>query len=649
MRSFRILALLLVGCSTATLASNNPELVSVNLNSSTVIGGDELHGTVTLNAAAPYDVEVSLATDPANAAKVPASVTVPAGSKDASFAISTLRSPAGIGSGDVVTVYGNYGVTRSRSFTVLPPISLDQMIDQVVARERTFVATMKSMHPLAETYIQDLREDKNHNADPVNDHYFLGRLDFSGGPQNELFQEQRAPSLAAFLSTFSAAFSRRFLPRGFAQMLMLDGDFQKSNYNFTYVRQEFLGEMRCVVIDVQPKEKAPSGLFTGRIWVEDREFNIVRFNGTYSAHSRYTYYLHFDSWRLNVQLHVWLPAYVYIEESGTKLNSPPFHTLFFKAQTRLWAYDPESVKHDEEFTDIKLDSSVNDHASAVDKSPVEAQRLWERMAEDNAVDHLQKVGLLAPRGEVDTVLQSVTNNLVITNKLEIVPDVRCRVLLTTPLESFTIGHTIVVSRGLLDVLPDEASLAMVIAHELGHIALGHRLNTNLAFTDRFFFPDLATFQHLDFARSQADEEAADKKGMELLENSPYKDKLAGAGLFLKALQNHAALSNLIRPHMGNRMRDHNSMRMAALLSMAPALEKQHVEQIAALPVGSRIKLDPWSDQLKMMKVKPIAPLSPQEKMPFEVSPFFPYLSYSASDGEAEVGKLRQAMSFVKKN
>jgi len=28
------------------------------------------------------------------------------------------------------------------------------------------------------------------------------------------------------------------------------------------------------------------------------------------------------------------------------------------------------------------------------------------------------------------------------------------------------GHTIVVSRGLIDVLPDEASLASILAHEL---------------------------------------------------------------------------------------------------------------------------------------------------------------------------------------
>src|SRR5207248_908832 len=185
----------------------------------------------------------------------------------------------------------------------------------------------------------------------------------------------------------------------------------------------------------------------------------------------------------------------------------------------------------------------------------------ERMAEDNAVDHLQKIGLIAPQGDVDKILQTVVNNLIITNKLEVVPDVRCRVLLTSSLESFTIGHTIVVSRGLLDVLPDEASLAMILTHELSHIVLGHRMDTEFAFNDTFFFRDRETFQRVDFARSRADEESADAKAVQLLANSPYKNKLAAAGLFLKALQARAQdLPNLITPHLGNSLENGKSIR-----------------------------------------------------------------------------------------
>src|ERR1700682_6225731 len=103
-----------------------------------------------------------------------------------------------------------------------------------------------------------------------------------------------------------------------------------------------------------------------------------------------------------------------------------------------------------------------------------AQRNWDRKAEDNVVDRLERLGLLAPVGEVDKVLDTVVNNIEVTNNLDVQPEIRCRVMLTAPLESYNIGHTIVISRGFLDTLPDEASLAAVLAHELGHILLGHK-------------------------------------------------------------------------------------------------------------------------------------------------------------------------------
>ena len=533
------------------------------------------------------------------------------------------------------TIVGVVLVCSAAAFAAPPPSSVltfEQTVDRVIEREHAFVATMKRMHPLAETYIQDLREDSDHNVQPVDDQYFLGRLDLNDGPHDAVFQKKHAGFLHHMINPFSSALTYKFLPAGFAQMVILDADFQKNNYQFKFVRREFLGEARCIVIDVQPKPKAPKGLFTGRIWVEDRDFNIVRFNGTYSGGSHYTSYLHFDSWRFNLQSDVWLPSYIYVEESGSKKDSPMYHDLYLKAQTRLWAYDPEQLTHDQEFTQIQVENSVDDHPAARDNSPVEAQRMWERMAEDNAVDHLQQIGLLAPTGDVDRILQTVVNNLIITNKLEIDPEVRCRVLLSLPLESFTIGHTIVISRGLLDVLPDESSLAMILAHELSHIALGHRIDTRLAFNDRFFFADSDAFQRLHFERSPADEKAADAKAMELLANSPYKDKLSVAGLFLKQLENRGpVLTNLISPRLGSRMENGNSTRMPQVFASAPTLEEKRIDQIAALPIGSRIKLDPWSNRLTMVNATPVALLSSREKMPFEVTPFFPFLSYSQTD------------------
>jgi hypothetical protein len=525
-----------------------------------------------------------------------------------------------------------------------PAGSFNEVIDRVVQKEHLFVAQMRHMRPMVETYLQNLKVDNNGNATPIKDEYFLGRLDMSDGPEDTSFVGQ--PGFGhRMLNRLTGVYAMHFLPLGFAQMVVLDTEFQKKYYDFSFVRREFLGEVRCLVIDVRPKSDAPPGRFLGRIWVEDQDYNVVRFNGTYYPHPKTSFYLHFDSWRLNLRPGTWLPAYIYSEESDLKTGfGRPLH---FKAQTRLWGYDLKGLNKNEEFTQILVDapeSAVKDQSDAVaDASPVMAERMWQRQAEDNALERMQTVGLLAPPGEVDKILQTVVNNLLVTNNLDLQSDVRCRVLLTSPLESFTIGHTIVVSRGLLDVLPDEASLAMVLAHELSHIVLGHTFDTKLAFNDRMFFPDENTFQRLDFKRNSADEEAADTKALELLKNSPYKDKLGSAGLFLKALQERAPdLPNLIRPHLGNSLAQGKSMRMSALLASAPQLEPQRTDQIAALPLGGRIKLDPWNDQVELAKAKPAALTSAREKMPFEITPFFPYLSRISGGANEKVAQTGPA-------
>src|SRR5271166_742846 len=528
------------------------------------------------------------------------------------------------------------GVSVPSAAPPTAPSSFDEVIDRVVERERMLLAQMRSLRPMVETYLQNLKPDANSNPAPVNDQYFLGRLDMSAGAEDVSFVR---PGGRSRLNKLTGIFSLRFQPLGFAQMVFPDTDFYRKNYHFNYVRREFLGEVRCFVIDVQPKADAPPGRFEGRIWVEDQHFSIVRFNGTYSRAAHNNYYLHFDSWRLNLKTDVWLPAYVYSEESDMETGAGRVHV---KAQTRLWGYDLQSAgrSRNDEFAQILVDSQqpVKDQSIAAgDPPPVIAERMWERQGEDNTIERLEKVGLLAPAGDVDKVLLTVVNNLILTNGLDLQSEVHCRVLLTAPLESFTIGHTIVLSRGLLDVLPDESSLAMVLAHELSHIVLGHRFDDKLAFNDRMFFPDQQSFQRLDFKRDPADEEAADAKALDLLKNAPYKEKLGSAGLFLRALQQRAPdLPNLIRPHLGNSLAAGKSIRMSVLLASSPQLDEHRIDQIAALPLGGRIKLDPWTDRVELAKAEPVTLALAREKMPFEITPFFPNLTRLSTDNSEKV-------------
>ena len=504
-----------------------------------------------------------------------------------------------------------------------PTSKADEIADRIFYREAKFVQDLTPFTPIVETYIQNMKGDVELGQVPSSDKYFIGRLVMKKGIENVSFQKNNS----SILKLLDGVYKMNYNATGFMQMIYIPG-FDKDNYQLKYLHQEFLGEIRTLVFDViaRPKVKGPH--FLGRIWVEDRDYTMVRLNGTYLPQRRLNFYFHFDAWRINVKPGLWVPAFIYSEESDAKYAL--FRKLAMRSQTRLWGYSLRGPVDEDEFTAVRVDptSEVSDQTeSPNDIVPLDSTRKWEREAEDDVLDRLQRAGLLAPEGEVSKVLQTVLNNLEITNKLEIQPEVRARVLLTTPLESFTIGHTAVVSRGLLDVLPDEASLAMVLAHELGHIALGHSLDTKYAFGDRMLFPDQKTFTRIQLARNPHEEEEADKKALEFLQNSPYKDKLANAGLFLRALDLRSReLPSLITPQFGSRMANKDGvLRMSSLIPSAPTLRITDMNQIAALPLGSRIKLDPWDDHIELRKSKPLPLQSVRDKMAFEVTPMFPHL------------------------
>jgi len=517
--------------------------------------------------------------------------------------------------------------------TAGPVTTVDQAIDRIIAREHDEVAAIRRYSPIVETYVQDMKPDAEMGIVPMKDQYFLGQAQLSSGIADDSMldskhKDKKKKGLVGAFNPFShLEGSSSSVPDGFLKMVYVDPtDFDRQHYDFRYVGREFLGEVRCVVFDVTPLPKSGKSRFDGRIWAEDQGFTIVRFNGMFqsSDNEGIGFNLHFDSWRMNLQPDVWLPAAIYSQESELKTASGS--AIRFKAQTRLWGYDLATLDRPVDFNQPTAAQSANPSASLdsggapQDYSPIEAERRWQERAEINVVDRLQRIGLLAPPGEVDKVLETVVNNLEVTNNLDI--DVHCRVMLTTTLESFSVGHTIVMSRGLIDTLPDEASLAAVLAQELASIMITKPSTDQWGFNDTTNVTAGEALSRFSFKATPADVDMANKKALEWLKNSPYKDKLGNAALFLKQLSaDSAALPALIDARLGNGVEF-----SSALATLGPQLQADKLDQVAALPLGARVKVDPWDDRVELLKAKPVALSSAREKMPFEVTPFLLYLT-----------------------
>lgn len=527
--------------------------------------------------------------------------------------------------------------SQAKQYRAFVPVPLtpqqQRLVQEAIAREKVTTQQVRKSTPVVQTYIQDMRPDVKLYQVPVDDQYMLGRVDFGKAfTANEYqmrdYADQGKPhhffsGSLHFVSDLTRAFHVEFLPTGFMSMMFVDPTgFDEQHYTFSFVRREFLGSVRTWVFDVEPKERKP-GRFLGRIWVEDQDGNIVRFNGTYlnSPNEVVQHRYHFDSWRINVQPGVWAPLAVYVEDT---LKEGPNHAQSFRGQTTYWGYSLKLPTSESDAESMEIENAEDQSANGMDVSPLQAQREWISEAEQNVLDRLQQAGLLAPPSDFDKVLETVTNNLIISNNLQLPSDIHCRVLLTEPLESLAVGNTILISKGLVDVLPNEPALAAVISFQLAHILMGHHIDTRYAFNDRLLFPDSATFQRILMNHSEIDDHDAAKRALELFSNSNYKGQEGQAGLFFEEVEaRDKELPGLFTPRLGDSLLAPNGQPwLVALTQGAPRLDMDNLDQTAALPLNSRLKIDPWDDKVFMLHFAPARLLNARDKMPLEITPLY---------------------------
>ena len=516
------------------------------------------------------------------------------------------------------------------------------LVEKAIGQEKALIKNIQQRTPLVETYIQDTMRDIKLYQVPVSDSYMLSRIDFGKVSFFDQVYQPKDTVKHGYFKGSSSAFNglnkvlgRRsitYMPSGFAQMMFLDPrSFDDQHYVFSYVRREFLGSVRTWVYDVHPKVSG-NGRFVGRIWIEDQDGNIVRFNGTYTSAGEENINFHFDSWRINVQPGIWLPVAVYVEETH-RTSGDQFG---LRAQTHFWGYSLRLPTRESENVSVKVDDAVDKSDDSQDVGPLQASRAWVTEAENNVIDRLVEAGLVAPLtpgGYENTVLDQIVINLQVPNNLAFTDQVHTRILLSTTIEATTVGNTILISKGLIDTLPNEESIASVVAMELAHIVMGHHIDTRYAFNDRLLFPDEATFRKIDMNHSDHDNAEAAKKAMEYLQNSMYKDRLPTAGLYYAQLvDREKVLTALNTPKLGDSLlKSDGTPWMADLQHMAPALNWDDLTQRAALPLNSWLKTDPWDDKVHQINAKIYAYMNSRDKMPLELTPVFYKLQrYDAS-------------------
>jgi hypothetical protein len=112
--------------------------------------------------------------------------------------------------------------------------------------------------------------------------------------------------------------------------------------------------------------------------------------------------------------------------------------------------------------------------------------------------------------------------------------------------------------------------------------------------------------------------------VDLFNHSIYHDKAGSVGLFFQQLEaREKELPSLFTPRLGDSLvRADGQPWLAGLTQGAPKLDMDNLTQIAALPLNSRLKIDPWDDKVFMMNAKLPVLLNARDKMPLELTPVF---------------------------
>ena len=101
-------------------------------------------------------------------------------------------------------------------------------------------------------------------------------------------------------------------------------------YNIKYVGKEKIDELNLYVFDVAPKvipdpKKTKERLFTGRIWVDDQDLQIVKTKGKGVPETKINKFPTVETYREQIDGRYWFPTYSYADEELIFDNGEPLH------------------------------------------------------------------------------------------------------------------------------------------------------------------------------------------------------------------------------------------------------------------------------------------------------------------------------------
>jgi hypothetical protein len=506
---------------------------------------------------------------------------------------------------------------------VSTPATADPTIDEIIRQEKELVGSFVAYTPIAETYLQELQTHDG-VVTPHRDHYFLSQAKLGPRVDELAFKGVRKGSSVGHFAKSAVSIKLEYLPEGFAQMAHPNmEDFDRDHYSFVKTGSESLGDWNCEVFKVSPvgRYSKQLGMFDGQIWVEDKSHTIVRYKGFFiGGNDAKGHYFHFDSYRTEVKPGLWLPSGIYAEETNfayNKIASIPLDRVSFRAQTLFWGYGPvlvDAVLPSQSVVNQPSRSRQHNLSNNLAPTSTAGQEWSEGEVEHTLSSRLEQVGLLAAPSELDRVLDVIMQNVETANHVHFQPEAHCRELLTSRLEFFTLGHTIVISRGLFDVASDKAILAAIIALGLARIEL---TTPEYLHAYRGKVDPQDVLAKMNFASPAKLRKKIQELATDYIALSPYKNSMPLIHEFFTELAKSSHhIPELVAANLGDNLLPETVYSWSGTQSESGNIQRR------ALPLGIKTRIDPWTDRIELIESPTRDPVA-DKNAAFEVTPLFP--------------------------
>src|SRR5580658_314233 len=224
----------------------------------------------------------------------------------------TYSAPAPLPQPRSAPVSAPHQTTTESPLTTDPPkVSPDQIVQKFAARELEFKKERDNYTYTQTFVIQTIDE---YSGRPDGEYRMTSDIVFTpAGKRTEHVTDAPAPSLQRIQMS-----QQDFDDLEHVQPFVLTTD-EVQKYDVKYAGQQQLDEINAYVFDVAPKKiEKNQRYFQGRIWVDDRDFEIVKTYGKAVPDIRKgdneNVFPRFETYRENIEGTFWFPTYTHSDD-----------------------------------------------------------------------------------------------------------------------------------------------------------------------------------------------------------------------------------------------------------------------------------------------------------------------------------------------